>query len=202
MRSTPVPLNIDCIMPAAGLSSRMGVWKLMLPYSIEENHESTILEMSVRNALRFCSRVILIAGYRSDELIQKMRIYPNVIIVVNQNYQQGMFSSIKLGIEQVRSEYFFIAHGDMPCINEGIYQQLWQKRAAGSVFPGGEDYSGHPVLLNSALIQTVLKETECASMKSILKRFPRTYLNLSDDNIHFDIDTPEAYQRLCAKISK
>lgn len=192
-------LDIDCIMPAAGLSSRMGAWKLMLPYRANSDNEDTILETSVKNALAVCSRVILVAGHRADELIEKMSVYPNVKIVVNQHYQQGMFSSIKLGVEHVRSDHFFISHGDMPCISTDIYQQLWQARSIGTVFPGNEKHSGHPVLINAALKQAVIDEPKSGSMKAILRSFPITYLKLTDDSIHFDIDTPDAYQKLCDK---
>lgn len=48
---------VDCVMPAAGLSSRMGSWKVMLPYS-----HHTILDESIENALRFCSRVKKLMG--------------------------------------------------------------------------------------------------------------------------------------------
>jgi len=201
-------LDIDCIMPAAGLSSRMGAWKLMLPYCPDskppcthnpDQNESTIVEESVKNALAVCSRVILVAGYRAEELIEKMRAYPNVEVVVNQHYQQGMFSSIKLAMQHVRSDYFFIAHGDMPCISADIYQQLWQARGLGTVFPGSEKHSGHPVLINAALKQPIIDASENSSMKANLKLFPISYLKLADDNIHFDIDTPDAYQKLCDK---
>lgn len=195
MVAKPVHLDLDCIMPAAGLSSRMGAWKLMLPYNDE-----TILEASVKNALAICSRVILIAGYRSDELIEKMSAYPNVSIVINKDYQQGMLSSIKLGIEHVQSDYFFIAHADMPCIGADIYFQLWQARGAGSIFPGGEQYSGHPVLINSKLKSAVVNDVGSHSMKAILKKYPMSYLQLPNNEIYFDIDTPEAYKKLCESL--
>ena len=185
-------IDIDCIMPAAGLSSRMGAWKLMLPYN-----DQTILEASVKNALAICSRVILIAGYRSDELIEKMSAYTNVKIVVNKGYQYGMLSSIKLGIKHVRSDYFFIAHADMPCIGSELYHQLWQARGAGSVFPGDEQHSGHPVLINSSLKQGIENDLQSRTMKANLKKYPMTYLQLSNNEMHLDIDTPEAYATLC-----
>ena len=185
-------IDIDCIMPAAGLSSRMGAWKLMLPYN-----DQTILEASVKNALVICSRVILVAGYRSDELIEKMSAYTNVKIVVNKGYQHGMLSSIKLGIKHVRSDYFFIAHADMPCIGSELYHQLWQARADGSIFPGDKQQSGHPVLINSAFKQGIANDVDSRTMKAILKKYPMTFLQLPNNEIHFDIDTPEAYEKLC-----
>ncbi|MGL1957547.1 MAG: NTP transferase domain-containing protein [Colwellia sp.] len=187
-------IDLDCIMPAAGLSSRMGEWKLMLPYK-----DSTIVETSVKNALSVCSRVILVAGYRADDLVEKMIGYPNVDIVINENYQQGMFSSIQQGLKHVTSDYFFIAHADMPCINHDVFHKLWQAKTQGSVFPGDENCSGHPVLIDSTLKAAVLKEADSASMKTILKRFSMRYLNLTNKAIHFDVDTPAAYEKLCAE---
>ena len=194
MTQKPSLIDIDCIMPAAGLSSRMGEWKLMLPY----NH-STIIENSVKNALSVCSRVILVIGYRADELIEKMRPYENVKIIINENYQQGMFSSIQAGLKHVSSEHFFISHADMPCITSEIYHKLFQASSQGSVFPGDKNRSGHPVLIHSGLIKTILNTPDNGSMKAILNRFSMSYLQLSDTNIHFDIDTPCAYQALLKK---
>ncbi|MEI6895650.1 MAG: NTP transferase domain-containing protein [Colwellia sp.] len=192
--STATTLDLDCIMPAAGLSSRMGEWKIMLPYK-----DSTILETSVKNALSVCSRVILVAGHRATELIDKMHGYPDVEIVINENYHQGMFSSIQQGLNHVRSDYFFIAHADMPCISPELYRNLWQARAQGSVFLGDKSRSGHPVLIDSALKDAILKQADSASMKAILRRFSMTYLKLADTAIHFDIDTPADYEKLCAE---
>lgn len=193
MISTLPPINIDCIMPAAGLSSRMGEWKLILPYQ-----HQTMIEVSIKHALMACSRVILVVGYRSDELIDIMRRYPKVKVVVNEDYQRGMLSSIQLGVEQVCSEYFFVVHADMPCIKPETFYKLWQSRAKGSVFPGDNTHSGHPVLINAALKEFILRSPSTGSMKSILKNFPMDYLKLKDDGINFDVDTPAAYQALQA----
>lgn len=57
---------IDCIITAAGLSSRMGQWKMMLPWE-----QGTILDTSIKNALQFCSRIILVTGYRGNELHER-----------------------------------------------------------------------------------------------------------------------------------
>ena len=188
-------LDVDCIIPAAGLSSRMGSWKLMLAY-----RDKTIIETAVFNALSVCSRVVLVAGYRSDMLVDMFSGHPHITVVVNENYQQGMLSSIRLGVQQVQSRYFYIAHGDMPCIDQDIFHKLWQARQQGTVFPGSQSKSGHPVLIASTLKAAILNDTENSSMKAILARFPTEFLNLVDDNIIFDIDTPDAYKALCDRI--
>ncbi len=184
-------INVDCIIPAAGLSSRMGEWKLTLPFN-----NSTIVEESIKNALAVCSRVILVVGYRSDELIERIKTYPNVEVVINPDYEQGMYSSIRKGVELVRSDYFFVTHADMPCISRDVFELLWNNRAEGSVFPGSESHSGHPVLISSSLKAVIESATQQPSMKSVLKQFPMSFLGLSHSNIHLDVDTPTAYQNL------
>jgi len=67
---------IDCLVPAAGLSERMGSWKPLLPFG-----DSTIVETVVANALAVCSRVILVVGYRGKDLGARFSTETHVIIV-------------------------------------------------------------------------------------------------------------------------
>ncbi|MFT5880317.1 MAG: molybdenum cofactor cytidylyltransferase [Moritella sp.] len=182
---------IDCVMPAAGLSSRMGQWKLMLPY-----RGQTILDQSIENALSHCSRVILVVGYRSEELRQRYQLDDRIVVVINADYQQGMFSSIQCGVALVNSEHFFICHGDMPCISSATYQRMWRARGQYTLFPGNEIKPGHPVLLPPSLISSILHAQPSSSMKALIMPQPVRYLQLNLAELYLDVDTPEAYQRL------
>ncbi|EAS44887.1 molybdenum cofactor cytidylyltransferase [Photobacterium profundum] len=183
--------HLDCVMPAAGLSSRMGDWKLMLPY-----RQHTILDESIENALHFCSRVIVVAGHRHEELVRHYCHHDNVLVVVNPHYQQGMFSSIQVGIEHVESEHFFICHGDMPCIPANIYQQVWALKGQCTVFPGTLNKPGHPVLLPKNMINIIKNAPITSKMKPLIMAHTVKYLGLKCDEIYLDIDTPDAYQSL------
>ncbi|MCW8333573.1 NTP transferase domain-containing protein [Vibrio paucivorans] len=183
--------NIDCVIPAAGLSSRMRCWKLTLPYK-----DNTILEQSITNALSFCTRVILVVGHRENELIEQFQHNKSITIVRNQHYRTGMFSSLQLGIDEVETEFFYISHGDMPCIEKETYKTLWEHRVIGTLFPGKLHATGHPVLIHTTSFKVQRDQGNFDSMKSILKQGEVAYLGLSDPTIHLDVDTPEAYQRL------
>lgn len=183
--------NIDCVMPGAGLSSRMGQWKLMLPY-----RGQTILDQSIENALSHCSRVILVVGYRGEELLLRYQLDDRIVVVINAHYQQGMFSSIRCGVALVNSEHFFICHGDMPCISPATYQTLWQERGQYTLFPGNETKPGHPVLLPQSLIPPILHAQPSSSMKALIMGQPVRYLQLNLAELYLDVDTPAAYQRL------
>lgn len=184
-------INADCIIPAAGLSTRMGEWKLCLPYK-----DSSIVEQSIKNALAICARVILVVGHRGDELREQLQGYSELEIVNNPDYQQGMYSSLRQGVKRVNSDYFFICHADMPCISPTIFERLWEQRGEATVFPGTPQQTGHPVLLSSRLKPFIEQQQQHRSMKALLQRYPMRFLNLDDPTIHLDIDTPQAYQQL------
>ncbi|MGF1730136.1 molybdenum cofactor cytidylyltransferase [Photobacterium kasasachensis] len=186
--------QVDCVMPAAGLSSRMGCWKMMLPY-----RHHTILDESIENALGFCSRVILVAGHRGDELACRYKKKQGVEVVVNTHYEQGMFSSIQQGAKQVKTKHFFICHGDMPCISPDIYRRVWEKRGSYTVFPGTAERPGHPVLLPATLKAQILSAPFDGKMKRIIYSGEVKYAELTETDIYFDVDTPAAYERLCQR---
>ncbi|STW28899.1 CTP:molybdopterin cytidylyltransferase [Klebsiella michiganensis] len=102
-------MDKQCVMLAAGLSSRMGKWKMMMPWG-----EGTILDSALASALAFCDRVVLVTGFRGDELAACYRDHPGVEVVFNPQYQDGMFSSIQCGVGHIRASRFFLALGDMP----------------------------------------------------------------------------------------
>ncbi|ACR70662.1 hypothetical protein NT01EI_3526 [Edwardsiella ictaluri 93-146] len=87
-----IPKAVDGIITAAGLSSRMGQWKMMLPY-----RGGTLLDASINNALGFCQQIILVVGYRADELLQRYGNHPRIRTVVNPDYHRGLFSSVHCG---------------------------------------------------------------------------------------------------------
>lgn len=185
---------VDCVIPAAGLSSRMGAWKPMLAYQ-----DSTLLDVAIKHALMFCSRVIVVAGYRAEELVSRYQHQQQIIVVVNQHYQQGMLSSIQVGVEAVTSSQFFITHADMPSIEPRVFTQLWKLRCVSVVFPGNKQRTGHPVLITAELIPRILELPVTATMKQLLQTGSEHYLQLSASNgIYLDIDTPEKYQQLIA----
>ncbi|WP_375749013.1 molybdenum cofactor cytidylyltransferase [Vibrio sp. HN007] len=187
------PVQVDCVMPAAGLSSRMGSrWKMMLPY-----RHHTILDESIENALTFCSRVILVTGHRSDELVDRYRNKKGVKLIVNTHFKQGMFSSIQQGVEAVKTDHFFISHGDMPCISTDVYQRVWERGGNHTVFPGTLEKPGHPVLLPASLIEKIAASPYDGKMKKIIFSGEVKFAEINSKGIHFDVDTPEAYDTLC-----
>lgn len=192
---------VDCLIPAAGLSSRMGDWKLMLPAN---DRGDTILDLSITHALSFCRLVVLVTGYRGKELAQRYHRHPRIKLVHNHGYNKGMFSSIRTGIKSTTMDYLFITHGDMPFIDRSVFAQLWQHRQKDTLFPVFADKTGHPVLLHKSSFQLIQQTPSPVKMKELLTSMPYRTITVNSPAIHLDIDTPAAWQKhlgkqLCSK---
>lgn len=184
--------SIDCIITAAGLSSRMGEWKMMLPW-----REGTILDASINNALQFCSRIILVTGYRASELHHRYANHryannSNIIIIHNPDYIYGLFSSIKAAAVAVQSEYCFITHGDMPCLTADIFNTLWLLRNNGAILPYYHGTQGHPVLLPKTCLMHAISQPH-QSMRQALLAGKHNKVEIDNIEITLDIDTPEDF---------
>jgi len=181
----PVAEEIDCVVPAGGRSERMGSWKPMLPLE-----GMSIIERVVQRALSVCSRVIVVTGYRATELEAALRGLPRVVTTPNRDWQLGMFSSIRRGVEAVTTKRFFVTLGDMPWIEPETYQALLRFPQTDVVFPVFDGVRGHPVLFAGKLKEEILRADPArGSMRRIAARHSIGELPWKDDAILRDVDT-------------
>jgi molybdenum cofactor cytidylyltransferase len=182
----------ECVMLAAGLSSRMGKWKMTMPWG-----EGTILDSGLASALAFCDRVVLVTGFRGDELAAYYQDHPAIDVVFNPDYRAGMFSSIQCGVSHLRSTRFFLALGDMPEVTPEVYRQLWACRDEETcVLPVYEQGKGHPVLLPQRAMELISNATEGTTLRDIIGRMAMRVVPVDAQGIHWDVDTPLQYQQV------
>ena len=187
-------------MLAAGSSTRMGNWKMTLPWG-----QSTIVEHSVETALKVCARVILVAGFRAEELIEIFKGWQRVEMVRNNEYEAGMFSSVQRGAQAAREGAFFLALADMPWVGEPIYRHLlqWNRRLSTVFDSTGEAYAvipqyggkkGHPLLLSARMRARILRADVSKTLRDVLAEVPTVIVPVDEQGILHDIDTPEDYR--------
>lgn len=190
-------LPVDGVLAAAGKSERMGRWKMLLPLE-----ESTVIDVSLETMRSVCGRVILVAGYRGEELESRFAGRTDVRVVLNRNYEEGMFSSVKRGFREVETDWFFFGLGDMPLIQEETYRALLG--AAGfpsggtegrfqAVIPTYRGREGHPVLLSRAVARKV-NERKDTTLREVIKTFDILHIPVGDPGIVEDLDTTADYE--------
>ncbi|WP_039057637.1 CTP--molybdopterin cytidylyltransferase [Enterobacter sp. Bisph1] len=182
----------ECVMLAAGLSSRMGKWKMMMPWGA-----GTILDSALDSALAFCDRVVLVTGFRGDELAAYYQHHPAIKVVHNPNYQAGMFSSIQYGVSHIRAERFFLALGDMPEVTGDVYRTLWACSGRDTCFiPVYQQGKGHPILLPQSAIALIHNAPPGATLRDVIKQIATCAVPVTEQGIHWDVDTPLQYQQI------
>ncbi len=155
-----------------------------------------MLDASLKNALAFCQRVILVVGHRGEELQQRYLERPDIVVVHNPDYRQGLGSSIRSALAASDADYLFISHGDLPCIPRDVYHQLWLARGCEALFPTWLGEAGHPVLLPKSLASELATAPVQSSVRRWLQGHPHRMVPVDSPAILFDVDTPERYQAL------
>jgi molybdenum cofactor cytidylyltransferase len=181
----------ECVMLAAGASRRMKTWKMMLPFE-----EATIIECSVRRALEACSRVVVVTGFRGEELEALFAGRDRVECVRNERYELGMLSSAQAGAARVQTERFFIALGDMPLVTPELYRQLLTYTGVDAVIPKYLGKKGHPLLVSRAVRECLLCFDETQTLREVLAMYPTLAVPVESRHVLHDIDDRSDYETL------
>ena len=178
------------IILAAGLSSRMGKNKLLLPFG-----SKTILASSIENAISTIGHVIVVTGNDREQTESIAAAY-NIDSIYCPDYRKGQLASMLKGIESIENDDFAIIPGDLPMIAGSDFRKAMELLSSyDAVRPEHKGTPGHPVMFRKENRESIL---ECRlPLKEYLKSI-RTGLFEGSIGTILDADTPEAYARLLA----
>ena len=183
-------LRIDagCIVCAAGFSSRMDCWKVELL----TREGISFLDNSLKTA-SLCRTVVLVGGYKYEELLKKTPSAFNGHLIENKKYAEGMLSTVQAALEALHG-YFFIMPIDMPLLSEEHFRILYEKRDPGKVVrPAYQGIPGHPVLC-PPIWRDKLLNGRGRSPSSLIQAEDQRLIPWEDDSVIFDVDTRDAYE--------
>ncbi|GKX65325.1 nucleotidyltransferase family protein [Inconstantimicrobium mannanitabidum] len=183
-------MNIEGIVLAAGLSSRMKKYKMSLMIG-----NKTVIERCIESMYDVCSRIIVVGGYNYDLISEILKPYRKVKVILNSNYMEGMFSSVKTGLKQVTSERFLLIPGDYAVINKSTYGQIIQSESD-IVSPTYRGENGHPILIKSTYIDDILYNKSYESLRNFIEVHKVTSVMVEDQGILMDIDNIEDYNKV------
>lgn len=192
--------KIAAIIIAAGYSSRMDGFKPLLKFESETAVEKVV------NAHRQAGvdEIILVLGYRAEVLMPYVK-EATITAVINENYDQGMYTSIIKGITALSEDVdgFFIHPVDIPLIKTQSLKNLrdfFEKTDKGIIYPCFLNKRGHPPLIHSRYKNVIISNKEDGGLKKLLGNFKKDAINLplADESILMDMDTRLDYQKLLA----
>lgn len=188
---------ISAIVLAAGLSTRMGTLKQLLPFG-----DKSVIEQVV-SVLLTCSvdEIIVVLGHRDTEIRTALASYP-VRVTFNPRYHQEMLTSIQQGWSEANPETDAVMHvlGDQPHLDSRVVQQLisaYRKAGAGILIPSFNNRRGHPILIPARYRAEICALGEEATMRDFMRGHAAEirHLLVESDAILRDMDTPADYQR-------
>ena len=184
---------------AAGLSSRMGAFKPLL-----EIEGVTLLDRAVRLfSGHDISPIVVVAGYQAESIGQHLS-GTKTRVVINEQFREGMFTSIRAGAAVLKDDCpaFFLLPVDIPLVSVGTIDKLLEARAAAESFaiyhPVYEGRKGHPPLLTSGLVESLLAYQGEGGMRGFLRQHSHKarLVEVDDPHIHHDVDTKKELERL------
>ena len=189
---------ISAILLAAGQSKRMdGENKLT-----KDIQGVPLIKHSVKNILASSvGELIIVLGYQK-EIIEKLIDKNNKIkFVFNKDFKNGMASSIKTGLNNLseKTEAFFICLGDMPMVNNNIYNQLIKSKDNKEIIvPTYKEQQGNPVLFNKSMKEKIIDISGDIGAKKILELNKDKILNLeiNDQSITKSFNTQGDFSSL------
>ena len=206
---------MDIVMLAAGTSSRMGKEnKMLLPFEGMPMvthccmQALAFLEQYSQENNESCS-LIVVTGYMHRSVgkalescrlfVEKTSAPIRLLIVNNNNYRKGQFSSTKVGTAEVsEGSPFFISLADMPLITADHYRKLvpllGNHDAVRPFYENKEDkVPGHPVLHAFRLKGTIMRCPDFWTVSRILKSSDVFEPSFDDPAWSRDIDSIQDY---------
>lgn len=187
------------VILAAGRSSRMGSAKQLLTYQ-----GNTFLEQTTRTAGKvFGDNLYVVLGANADRILQTVPAIRSYS-VVNDNWQQGMGSSIAFGLSKALiampglSAVLFMTI-DQPYVNADHLQEMIRLYAgSGKAIIASQyrDTAGIPALFRNDFFPSLLKLESDKGAKDLIKKHTEEVELLPLPFGEIDIDTPEQYDQL------
>jgi molybdenum cofactor cytidylyltransferase len=191
-------LIIGAVVLAAGLSTRMGQPKMVMPWGA-----ATVIGQVVSTLTAAGVEPVIVVTGGTRAAVEAALVGQPVRIAYNPEYANGeMVASIQAGIAQFDSQVdgFLLALGDQPQMEETVVRQVMSAYAAarpGLVVPSVNRRRGHPWLVDRSLWAEILALKPPETMRDFLNRHQAeiVYVDVGSATILMDLDTPEDYQR-------
>jgi molybdenum cofactor cytidylyltransferase len=189
--------EIAAIILAAGEGQRIGQNKALLKL-----RGASFLEVIAENLKKLDFDKIYVVGGSQWSEVRLEAIRLGINFVLNKNWEQGQFSSLKSALSVLNSEIggALVTLVDHPFVAPGTYKHLletWQKFTNRIVIPVYDNRRGHPIIITQHIIRESLESSEENNLKELIKNHERMVIRLkvNDPGILQDIDTQDDFDK-------
>ncbi len=189
-------MRIAAVILAAGLSSRMGASKPLLPLG----DRSLLGHCRALFAACGLTDMLVVVGHKAEDVGSEAR-FLGLRVIENPDYRSGMFSSVQKAVSALPADTdaFFMLPVDIPLIRPATVRRLLAAFVAGNgviLYPTFAGRRGHPPLIPAVLSQAILAHDGTGGLEALLSTYPGRELAVWDEGILLDADTTEDLQEL------
>ncbi|MBD2013031.1 nucleotidyltransferase family protein [Microcoleus sp. FACHB-53] len=191
--------TVGLIILAAGASTRMGTPKQLLTY----RGCSLIRHMAEVAIASVCQPIAIVLGANGERIKPEISQLP-LQIVENQQWQEGMSSSIQVGLEALLAvnqhlDAVAIALCDQPFVSPQTLNQLVEAYHLTGKPIIASEYAGTfgvPALFSRTLFAELMNLKNTEGAKKMIKRHIHEVFSIPFPDGTIDIDTPNDYEQL------
>lgn len=191
-------METGILILAAGNSSRLGEPKQLLNFK----GKSLLLHVT-QQALEVTKSVVVVTGSNHHQIKKEIENL-KAVIIENTNWNEGMASSINVGLNQILTlfpniESCIISVCDQPFIEASVFTELISKQKESQNGIVASQYSeilGTPVLFTKKYFEDLLSLSGQEGAKKLLQKFKNDIAEINFEKGAIDIDTEDDYQQL------
>ena len=194
--------EIWAIILAAGESKRMGSPKMLLPFKGFTMIENVIANVSGSKV----DNIMVVLGADRDSIVKLIRTKA-VNYCYNENYKDGMLSSVMCGFRNIPIDHsaVLVFQGDQPLITPKAINsviEVYLSSGKGIVIPVYESKRGHPILIDRKYRNEIQKLNPAEGLRSLALKYSDDVLEVNTDvaGILRDFDTYDEYKNEINKI--
>jgi molybdenum cofactor cytidylyltransferase len=185
------PMRIRGVILGAGKATRMGKDKLNLKLG-----DKAIIDMVIENAKasKLDELVLVYGKYDIDTDINKL---------YNADFEQGMSTSVKKGLEGFDGEAVMLLLGDMPYVTVDIINKLYDEFVQSGkniAAPISNGRRGNPVIIGKKYFCGLLENTGDKGARAIISSNLQDvhWVEVTSNGIFIDIDDEISYNSIKA----
>ena len=193
---------LPAVILAAGLSTRMGRLKALVPFSDTETFVAHLVRSFNQAG---ADDVVVVAGFEAPRVVEEIeRARLPCRVLVNTRYNDGQFSSILTALEAIDrpgTDGMMLTLVDVPLVSPATIRAVvarYRDTHAPVVRPVQGDEHGHPVIIDRSLFAALRNADVNQGAKPIVRAHvsPAGDVEVDDRGAFDDVDTPDDYVRL------
>lgn len=184
-------MAVTGLVPAAGESSRTKGFKLFYDWNGQ-----SILQTVIKNMSPYCNSIIVVSGYKNDEIADHLKEYAEVRIVNNPDWKKGMISSITKGLEQAGGRDILYCPADYPGISPETFRFVKETGMSASRICMAEFHgkTGPPLYISGEETDKFLKSRWKGSFRGWVNKRSPVFAECADSWVLKDIDDDDTYK--------